>query len=125
MIARLVQKVEENIGFVEVNYNGTWRPVCDDTWDVPDAHVVCRMLGYEAAQAPIRQYRQERNGPWLGGVACAGDEASISFCSHRGWTNTRCPGNYYAGVMCKTTKGFLVFFLTIYLHCITILNDFY
>ncbi|XP_031562352.1 deleted in malignant brain tumors 1 protein-like [Actinia tenebrosa] len=102
--ARLVERKEKHVGFVEVRYNGTWMPVCDDSWDILDAHVVCRMLGYKGAQAPIRQYRQEVNGLWMGGVECSGDEVSISECYHRGWTNTRCRGNYYAGVMCKVTK---------------------
>ena len=99
-----------DFGRVEVYYNRTWGTVCDDNWDIKDATVVCRMLGFKYAWTAISfgVLVTEQNvdlygtGPiWLDDVNCNGNESSLTECRHNGWSVHNCDHLEDAGVLCS------------------------
>ncbi|XP_028411952.1 adhesion G-protein coupled receptor G6-like [Dendronephthya gigantea] len=100
---------ENGTGRVEVFYNGTWGTICDDGWDINDARVACRQLGYEEAVRPLNanawQVPSGSGNIWLGHVDCTGKEESLANCSHAGWDhNVYCNHLEDAGVECRTVS---------------------
>ncbi len=61
-------------GRVEVFYNGRWGTICHDYWDINDARVVCRQLGYLNPVRALRGYDvPDGIGQiWLDNVRCTG-----------------------------------------------------
>ena len=91
-------------GRLEVNYNGQgWGTVCDDLWDLADADVACKMLGFRSAtSAPREAYFGEGSGTiWLDDLLCSGNESSLLQCPHAGLGVHNCRHSEDAGVVCS------------------------
>ncbi|CAH1251218.1 PRSS12 [Branchiostoma lanceolatum] len=91
-------------GRVEVrNGTGQWGSVCDDRWDLQDAHVVCRQLGFGTAlEEKLAGHFGEGSGNvWLDEVACRGDETSLGDCPADSWGRSDCSHKEDAGVVCE------------------------
>ena len=90
-------------GRIEVKYGGQWGTVCGDNWDINDAHVVCRQLGFpKATQAYSGATHGQGTGPiWISNVACSGSESHLYDCRHNGCGNNGCSHSNDASVSCS------------------------
>ncbi|XP_078670161.1 uncharacterized protein LOC144910683 isoform X26 [Branchiostoma floridae x Branchiostoma belcheri] len=100
---RLAEGTTPAQGRVEIRLgNGEWGTVCDDSFDMDDAHVVCRQLGYKFATSyEGSAYFGQGNGSiWLDDVECEGDEESLLDCSSSRWGQHNCGHSEDVGVVC-------------------------
>ena len=108
---RLSGSTHPNEGRVEVYFNGKWGTICDSSWDINEANVVCRMLGYSYAllARPSSYYGKGRGPIWLDSVECTGREISIGECYHSGWRvhSRTCNHRRDAGVLCLSESLYI------------------
>ncbi|XP_054833749.1 galectin-3-binding protein [Eublepharis macularius] len=99
---RLADGNSLNEGRVEIYYDGQWGTICDDGWDMAEADVVCRSLGFIGAkEVKASAAFGQGSGPiFLDDVGCVGTETSLAQCSSPGWLTHNCGHGEDAGVVC-------------------------
>ena len=88
---------------MEVYSDGLWGTICyDDSWDLRDASVICRELGFGRAVAALPGASFGRGyGPiTLDDVRCMGNEKTVFECHHRRLGTRNCDHNEDAGAQC-------------------------
>ncbi|CAA9998715.1 unnamed protein product [Nesidiocoris tenuis] len=89
---------------------GKWGLICDDQFDLNDAHVVCRHIGYPLGAKEIRKHQatsltDKVNTFLIDDLNCNGNETTIADCAHNGWGVHDCSQEEAAGVVCKTVEN--------------------
>lgn len=76
--------------------------MCNTNWDLRDATVVCRQLGYAIALS-AGGYPGDIEFIWLDNIACTGYEANLTQCSSGGLGVKLCSSHRSsAGVKCSS-----------------------
>ena len=80
---RLIGGNADNEGRVEVLRNGQWQTVCDNSWDLNDANVACRQLGYGHAIRAVTHsgFGRGTGGQWVASILCTGSERRLQDCT--------------------------------------------
>jgi len=87
--------------FARVYHNNQWGTVCNDYWDMSDATVACRQLGF----IKVVGYWTLGRGSgkvWLDDMKCEGTEDTLHECDSDGWGNVDAACNkhtYDSGVV--------------------------
>ncbi|XP_043919572.1 deleted in malignant brain tumors 1 protein-like [Protopterus annectens] len=117
---RLVGGFSRCAGRLEVSAGSAWGTVCDYSWDLPAANVVCQQFGCGKAILPsVNGYFGKGNGSVnLYAPGCNGTEASLDKCPNSYWGQYVCDHQQDAGVICESKDYFIKssFCITAYLQ---------
>ncbi|XP_025089750.1 uncharacterized protein LOC112561452 [Pomacea canaliculata] len=100
---RLVNGNKPWNGRLEVKYNDTWGTVCDDSFGVSSAIVLCKMFGLRGNTPEVHGnafYGQGTLPILLDEVACSGSETNIFDCRHNVVGQHDCSHSEDVGVDC-------------------------
>ena len=106
-------------GRVEVFYQGKWGKICRDKWDINDAKVVCRQLGFQSAIAEFigMNTRDDTISVAMSDVACTGQESVLASCKRKDG-NPWCVDNIGAQALCEPSKWKSAMIMYITLPCL-------
>ena len=96
-----------HMGQVELEYRGLWGTVCSSNWDIREAQVVCRQLGYDKAVAATHYsaFGESTGHVWAQSFDCNGEESRLDECSTTALPIRTTCGNHAedVGVVCGGT----------------------
>uniref|UniRef100_A0A3B3ZHN5 SRCR domain-containing protein n=1 Tax=Periophthalmus magnuspinnatus TaxID=409849 RepID=A0A3B3ZHN5_9GOBI len=112
-------------GRVEIYHAGQWGTICDDGWDLNEAHVVCRQLKFARAKSVLTGENYDRaSGPiWMDDMECKGTERYLHACTFKGWGITDCSHKEDVGVQCDPGGNNVLLLSSTLDHSIALSDD--
>ncbi|XP_026101663.1 deleted in malignant brain tumors 1 protein-like, partial [Carassius auratus] len=103
---RLIGGHRHCAGRVEVLHRGQWGTVCDDSWDMADAAVVCRELdcGEPVDALSAAHFGSGSGRVWMSTLLCTGTESTLKNCGSSGWGKHYCDHSEDVGVICSGVR---------------------
>ncbi|KAM9468107.1 antigen WC1.1-like isoform 4-T4 [Clarias gariepinus] len=103
---RLVGSGDDCAGRLEVFHSGSWGTVCDNSWDIEDAQVVCRQLqcGVALSTHIPAWFGPGTGSIWLNEVECEGNETSLLNCKSQLCEEGECGHQEDVGIVCSEFK---------------------
>ena len=103
---RLIKNGTNNTseGRLEILYKGEWGTVCNSEWDIRDATVACRQLGYNYAlrSASANEFGRGEGRIWISAMGCTGNETHLLLCDHGGLGTGTCDHSSDVGLVCSS-----------------------
>ncbi|XP_049330415.1 deleted in malignant brain tumors 1 protein-like isoform X13 [Astyanax mexicanus] len=101
--ARLMNGSDSCSGRVELQYLSEWGTVCDVSWDMRAASVLCAQLkcGSSVAVLGSDWFGEGSGRIWADVFDCQGNETHLLKCPISSWSRTACSHEQYAGVICS------------------------
>uniref|UniRef100_A0A1X7U110 Deleted in malignant brain tumors 1 protein n=1 Tax=Amphimedon queenslandica TaxID=400682 RepID=A0A1X7U110_AMPQE len=100
---RLSGSNAEYAGRVEICIESIWTSLCDQNWDLRDAQVACRELGYSpyGAMPTYGCYTEGQLSFGITSINCTGSENALLNCSHSNPVLYNCRSHSDAGLYVK------------------------
>ena len=108
--------IQGEVGTFDKTPDPSWKPLCDDGWNLKSASVVCRQLNLGP---PVSIYSHVHTVPsnqnyfnritesdkyGIEGLVCNGTESNIAQCQYNNVSSHGCHENETAGVICSPSK---------------------